>query len=138
MDEALIDSDLLSEFLKEKNPRVSEAAKLYLARHRRLAFSAISLYEITRGFLATGAVSGLAKFARLVDDSDVLPVSTLILERAARLWADAYRNGHPRGDADVIIAATALESGRVLVTGNSNHFTWISGLTVSDWRSGPP
>jgi tRNA(fMet)-specific endonuclease VapC len=138
MDESLLDSDILSEFLKEKNPRVSEAARLYLAEHQRLTFSAVSLYEITRGFLATRATSGLARFAQLVDESEVLPVSIPVLERAATLWSEAYRRGRPRGDADIIIAATALESNRVLVSGNTAHFTWIPGLTVMDWRSGSP
>jgi predicted nucleic acid-binding protein len=35
----------------------------------------------------------------------------------------------------LIIAATALETGRVLVTGNTAHYAWISGLTLEDWRN---
>jgi tRNA(fMet)-specific endonuclease VapC len=136
--ESLLDSDILSKFLKEKNPRVSEAAKLYLADHQRLTFSAVSLYEITRGFLAMGAASGMARFAQLVDESELLPVSIPVLKRAASLWSEAYRSGRPRGDADTIIAATALESNRVLVTGNTTHFAWIPGLPIADWRSGSP
>jgi tRNA(fMet)-specific endonuclease VapC len=138
MDESLIDSDILSEFLKEKNPQVSGAAKLYLAKYGHLTFSAISLFEITRGLLAKRAANALAAFAQLVDDSDVLPVSIPVLQRAAELWSEAYRIGRPRGDADIIIAATALESNRVLVTGNTSHFDWISGLTIADWGSGLP
>jgi tRNA(fMet)-specific endonuclease VapC len=138
MDETLLDSDILSEILKGKNQQVLDAANRYLTQHPQFAFSAITLYEITRGFRATRAVRGLTKFLKLVDDSDVLPVSIPVLRRAADLWADAYRGGHPRGDADLIIAATALESKRVLATGNTAHFTWIPGLTVTDWRSGSP
>jgi tRNA(fMet)-specific endonuclease VapC len=138
MDESLLDSDILSEILKGKNQQVLDAANVYLTQHPRFAFSAITLYEITRGFRATKAVRGLTKFLKLVDASDVLPVSIPVLRRAADLWADAYRGGHPRGDADLIIAATALESKRVLATGNTAHFTWIPGLTVTDWRSGSP
>jgi predicted nucleic acid-binding protein len=54
--------------------------------------------------------------------------------RAADLWADGRNSGHPRDDADLIIAATALEAGRVLVTGNTQHFAWIPGLRLADWR----
>jgi tRNA(fMet)-specific endonuclease VapC len=138
MDETLLDSDILSEILKAKNRQVLDTANRYLALHSRFAFSAITFYEITRGFRLTGAVRGLSKFLKLADDSDVLPISIPVLQRAADLWADAYRGGHPRGDADLIIAATALESKRTLGTGNTAHFTWISGLTVIDWRSGSP
>jgi len=44
------------------------------------------------------------------------------------------RGGHPGRDADLIIAATALEHGRVLVTGNTLHFSWVRGLKLSNWR----
>lgn len=74
----------------------------------------------------------MAKFLKLADGSDVLPVSLPVLRRAADLWAEAYRGGHPRGGADLIIAAPALESNPVLATGNTAHFTWIPGLTVTD------
>ena len=43
-------------------------------------------------------------------------------------------------DTDILselIAATALETGRVLVTGNTAHFAWISGLSLANWRSAP-
>ena len=115
-----------------------DAANRDLTQHPQFAFSAITRYEMTRGFRATKAVRGLTKFLKLVDDSDVLSVSIPELRRTADLWADADRGGDPRGDADVIIAATALESKRVLATGNTAHFTWIPGLTVTDWRSGSP
>lgn len=138
MDEALLDTDILSEVLKGKNLDVLTAAQQYLAIHRQLAFSAITMYEIMRGMLANQAPRQLAAFLALTGRSDVLPVSIPILKRAAGLWAEARNNGHPCDDADLIIAATALEARRVLVTGNTRHFSWISGLCVADWRSATP
>jgi len=38
-----------------------------------------------------------------------LPVTDPILDRAADLWAVANRAGRPGADADLLIAATALE-----------------------------
>jgi predicted nucleic acid-binding protein len=38
-------------------------------------------------------------------------------------------------DADVIIAATALYHGRVVVTGNTTHFNWVPGLILENWRN---
>jgi predicted nucleic acid-binding protein len=135
MDQALIDTDILSEVLKAKDARVLDHAQQYLADHGRIAFSAITLYEIVRGFRATSAVRQLANFIALTENSDVLPISAAVLDRAASLWAEAYQNGHPRDDADLIIAATALEARRVLVTGNTSHFDWIAQLRLEDWRS---
>ena len=50
MDGSLLDTDILSEVLKRKDNRVLTKARQYLAQHQRLAFSAITVYEILRGF----------------------------------------------------------------------------------------
>lgn len=138
MDEALIDTDILSEILKGKDPQVLTSAQQYLAIHQRLAFSAMTMYEIMRGMRAKQASRQLAGFLAMARTSDVLAISVPVLRRAADLWADARNNGHPHHDADLIIAATALEAQRVLVTGNTPHFTWIPGLRLADWRSTTP
>jgi tRNA(fMet)-specific endonuclease VapC len=75
MDEALLDTDILSEVLKAKNPQVVAAANQYLAQHQRFTFSAITLYEVVRGFRANKAARALSKFLKVVDDSDVVPIS---------------------------------------------------------------
>lgn len=115
-----------------------DAASRYLAEHERFAFSAITFYEVVRGFQVNGAMRALAEFRKLAEDSDVLPISLAVLQRAADLWTAAHQTGHPRNDADLIIAATALEHQHVLVTGNTAHFAWIQGLPLSDWRSPSP
>jgi tRNA(fMet)-specific endonuclease VapC len=61
-------------------------------------------------------------------------VTDAIFDRAADLWVIARQGGYPHGDADLIIAATALEHARALVTGNTPHFAWIPGLVIADWR----
>lgn len=134
METALIDTDILSEVLKRNDQQVLAKAKDYLAEQQRLAFSALSAYEIIRGLQASQAKRQLDAFLKTMDTSDVFPVSMAVLLRAADLWAQARAGGHPHGDADLIIASTALESGRVLVTGNTQHFSWIPGLTVENWR----
>jgi tRNA(fMet)-specific endonuclease VapC len=63
-----------------------------------------------------------------------LPISDAVLDRASDLWADARKGGHPGRDPDLIIAATALESSRVLITGNLAHFSWIPSLAIENWR----
>jgi predicted nucleic acid-binding protein len=135
MDVVILDTDLLSEVIKRKDRKVLANAQHYLEQHGRLAFSAISMYEIMRGMLANRATKQFAGFLQVVNTSDVFPVSTPVLRRAAELWADGHRGGHARNDADLIIAATALENSRVLITGNTSHFDWVPGLKLSDWRT---
>lgn len=134
MDEALLDTDILSEVLKAKNRRVLNHANEYLAEHDRFCFSAMTFYELIRGVRATNAARQLEAFAKLAASSDLLPVDLATLDRAASLWAEARNGGHPRNDADLIIAATALQANRVLVTGNTSHFAWIQGLRTDNWK----
>lgn len=138
MDEALLDTDILSEVLKKKDRQVLAMARQYLAEHERLAFSAITAYEIIRGMRAANATRQLGEFLKLIGTSDVFQVGLPVLMRAANLWAEARNSGHPHDDADLIIAATALEARRVLVTGNTGHFSWIKGLPLADWRTAAP
>ncbi len=134
MDEALLDTDILSELLKGKDANVVANAQQYIAEHAQFAFSAITLYEVLRGIQARSATRQLSLFPQLVAGANVVPISIPVLQRAASLRVAAGVGGHPRGDADLIIAATTLEAGRVLVTGNSQHFSWIPALRIEDWR----
>ena len=134
MNPALLDTDILSEVLKRKNPVVVARAKQYLAAFGRLAFSTMTMYEVVKGLTARGATRQLSDFLTVAGTSDTIDVELPILMRAAQLWADAQNGGHPSSDADLIIAATAMESGRTLVTGNTAHFIWIRGLVLEDWR----
>lgn len=134
MDASLLDTDILSEILRQRNPIVTLRAAEYLRDVGQFAYSAISRYEIARGHLESGATRQAARFTTFCQRSMILSVTDSVLDQAAKLWVIARRQGHPHSDADLIIAATALEHGRVLVTGNTAHFAWIPGLQVENWR----
>src|SRR4051794_35610140 len=118
MSPALLDTDILSELIKLRNPIVQQHAIAYTRQHGALAFSAMTRYEVIRGYNQQGAAVQLARFAAFCQQSLIFPITDAVLDRAADLWAFARNNGHPHNDADLMIAATALESGRELATGN--------------------
>ena len=64
----------------------------------------------------------------------ILPLTDLVIERAATLYSELYRRGELLPDADLLIAATAQESQRILVTNNLLHFQRIPSLTVENWK----
>jgi tRNA(fMet)-specific endonuclease VapC len=134
MDAALLDTDILSEVLKQRHPVVARNAANYLQFHGRFSVSIVTRFEIVRGYKEKLAVRQLERFDVFCNHSRVLLATAAIFERAAELWASARRGGHPHGDADMLIAATALEHQLSLVTGNRPHFDWIPGITVVDWR----
>ena len=132
---ALLDTDTLSELLKQRNPQVVTKAAEYLRYHGPFALSAFTRFEIARGYKAKGAATLLTRFREFCEHSLIIPVTDEIFDRAEDLWAIARRGGLPHTGPDLIIAPTALETGRVLVTGNTAHYAWISGLTLEDWRN---
>src|SRR4051794_18109071 len=134
MDAALLDTDILSEVIKLRDPIVQRKALAYSQRHGPLTFSAVSRYEILRGYREQNATTQLVRFLTFCQHATVFPLTDAIFDRTADLWVIGRRGGHPHNDADLLIAATALEHGRVLVTGNTSHFAWIPGLRLDDWR----
>jgi len=134
MARCLLDTDQLSEVLKHKHPAVLQNAQAYLQAYQQFTFSSMTRYEVMRGLKEKKATRQLQKFVAFCQHSFVLDITDAILDGAADLWVSAYQGGFPRNDADLIIAATALSQGFVLVTGNSSHFSWIQGLTLQDWR----
>ena len=58
-------------------------------------------------------------------------------ERAARLYgsitASLQSEGRPCGDMDVLIVATSLSAGHIVVTRNPDHFRRMPGLTVESY-----
>ncbi|QDT52786.1 tRNA(fMet)-specific endonuclease VapC [Caulifigura coniformis] len=132
----LIDTDTLSEVLKQKNALVVAQAAAYLDEHGRFSFSALTRYEVLRGLTSKGAAVQIAQFEAFCARSEILAIDDAVLTRAARLWALARQMGQSRSDADLIIAATALVHGRPLVSGNTPHFAWIPDLMLLNWRVG--
>ena len=56
-----------------------------------------------------------------------------ISSRFGLLKAMLESKGAPLADADLLIAATALETSTMLVTGNVKHFQRIENLNLDDW-----
>lgn len=134
MDLSLLDTDILSELLKQQNPTVTQHAAAYLQQHGQFALSLFTRFEVVRGYREKGATAQLARFETFCAHSLLLPITEAVFDRAADLWVAARRLGQPVGDADLLIAATALVEQRTLVTGNTAHFAWIVGLPLANWR----
>ncbi len=130
----LLDTDILSEVFKQRDATVKQHAAAYLQQHGQFTFSEFSRFEVRRGYLSKQATKQLALFDVFCGHCQLLPATEAIFDRAAQVWAYARQHGHPCGDADVLIAATALEHGLVLATGNLRHFAWVPGLITADWR----
>ena len=131
---ALLDTDMVSEVIKLRDITVRQRAIRYSRSQGSLTFSAFTRYEILRGYKHRDAFTQLTRFDIFCQTCIVLPVTDRIWERASDLWSIARKNGFPNEDADLVIAASALEHRHTLVTGNTSHYSWIPDLLLDDWR----
>ena len=137
MARALLDTDVLSEVIKNGDPNVAARAGEYLAAEGRFTVSVFSVMEIVYGFHWIGREDRIEQLRSLIADHEVLPFETATAATAGRIYADLERAGTPVGLADVMIAAVALHANLPLVTGNVGHFEAIMRaghpLEIDNW-----
>ena len=131
----LLDTDTLSEVIKGRDPQVRQHARRYLEVYGRFTFSIITRYEILRGLKAKKAARQIAAFERQCQESNVLPLTDKVVIQATDIYADLYQRGQLISDADILIAATAMAHGLILVTENIAHFQRIPRLNITSWRT---
>jgi tRNA(fMet)-specific endonuclease VapC len=129
---SLLDTDVLSAILRG-DPKAIGTARDYLAEHGAFAFSIITRYEILRGLKAKNAEAQIRTFDRLCDASVIVPLTDEIVVKAAEIYAMLKQRGLPTGDADILIAATALTHDLAVVTNNEDHFQRVPGLHAANW-----
>jgi tRNA(fMet)-specific endonuclease VapC len=129
---SLLDTDVLSGLMR-KTPVALNRARAYLADHRQLTISLVTRFEILRGLKAKRANAQLAAFDSFCMSNEVLPITDQIIVRAAETYADLHNRGQLIADADILIAATAIENGLVMATNNLADFGRISGLQIDNW-----
>lgn len=128
----LLDTDILSALMRQHSAAWARA-RAYLAIHHRLTFSIITRYEILRRLHAKNAMAQLAAFDQFCSVSTILPLTDAIVVRAAMIYADLHQRGVLIGDADILIAATSLEQGLIVVTNNASHYQRVSGIQYDNW-----
>lgn len=130
----VLDTDTLSFYLR-KQSNVVAIGQNYLEVHEVFTFSAITRFEILRGMKAKNADSQLRSFDLFCSSNEVIALTDPVIVRAADIYAYLYKSGNIIGDADILIAATALENGLAVVTNNESHFERIPNLQVVNWNN---
>jgi tRNA(fMet)-specific endonuclease VapC len=129
---AILDTDILLSIM-QKNPSSLARAQEYLHAHDRFSFSVITKYEILRGLNALGASKQAEVFDQFCSRSELVKLDDAAAIRAAEIYADLKAAGSLIGDADILIAASALVNGLAVVTNNEAQFSRIKGLRVENW-----
>jgi len=123
--QVIMDTDILSAVMR-KNPLVLPKARSYISEYGQFTFSIITLYEILRGIKVKGASKQAIVFDRFYKKNIILPLTDEIVVKAAEIYADLRMRGELIGDADIMIAASALVHGLGVVTNNEDHFRRVN------------
>jgi len=119
------------------NPAVVERLNSVTAGQAILP--AMALAELRYGALSSQrVVENLARIDRMLEILVFVPIDRAIVERFGVIKADLRQRGITKSDADLLIAATAVEMESVLVTDDGAlHDRSIAGLEVENWLSPP-
>jgi predicted nucleic acid-binding protein len=134
----ILDTDILSEYLKGYNSAVAGRAVAYAKEHGVFSFTSIAVFEIVYGLQLKQASTQLAKvLAWLNLNEEITPIAA-DYRSAASIKAAAQKQGCVVELPDCLIAAIAIRMDRPLVTGNTGDFQAIQRtgvkLVLENWR----
>ncbi len=135
---AILDTDILSEYLKGHDAAVANRAAGYTRDHGVFTFTSVTVYEIVYGLELKWATSQLKKvMAWLKQNEEITPIADDYLA-SATIKATAGRPGSIVELPDCLIASIAVRLDRSLVTGNTDDFRAIQRtgikLVIENWR----
>lgn len=128
----LLDTNIVS-FVIKNNFQIKRKLEAIKFQRKRIYVSCITYFEIRRGFLAVDAPKQRERFNQLCQDYQIILLDDLvILEKAAEIHANLRARGLPIQTEDILIAATAIVKGLIVVS-NDSDLARVEGLSLENW-----
>ena len=129
----LLDTSVYCQPLRKK-PVPTVVARWKALGDDALCVSVICEAEILQGLEARNSARLWDRYRSLLEGRlPVLDINVEVARSYAALAGSLIRRGNPRPVMDLLIAATARNSGLILATLDSRHFERIEGVAVEDW-----
>jgi len=130
----LFDTDVISALMKA-NVTQNFLERLKAASGDAQAISSITVFEVYYGAHKSADPKRFIKLfeTKVLPVVEIIPFDDNAARIAGKLRAGRERSGKPIAPGDLQIAAVALASGSILITGNIRHFLEIPGLDVENW-----
>jgi tRNA(fMet)-specific endonuclease VapC len=128
----LLDTNIVSLELKN-NPKIKQRLKEFQSQEGLLSISCVTYFEVKRGLFAVKAIKQLERFDNFCKDYQIIFLDDLaILEKASEIHANLRLRGLPIQTEDILIAATAIIKGFILVS-NDSDLLRIEELSLENW-----
>ena len=129
----LLDTCVISDFIKGQ-PEV--VGHFHRTPQKNLAISSITVMEIVLGLETNLSAKNRIGPAlhEFIKQIHVEPFTDECGYLAGHIRTQLKNGGNPIGPFDLLIAASALEKGYILVTSNEREFSRINDLQVVNWR----
>jgi tRNA(fMet)-specific endonuclease VapC len=129
----LLDTNIVSYILKRRKTTIESKLREVRRLGQNVFLSCITYYEVKRGLLYANATRQLSEFDSFSSKYQILLLDNIeIIEKACEIHADLKIKGTPIQDVDVLIAATAITRGLILVS-NDSDLQRVEGLNLENW-----
>ncbi|MFM7406369.1 MAG: type II toxin-antitoxin system VapC family toxin [Cuspidothrix sp.] len=128
----LLDTNIVS-FAMKNNSQIMQKLEAMKFQDASIYISCITYFEIKRGLFAVKSPKQTEIFNKICQDYQIIFLDDLaILEKAAEIHANLKLRGLPIQTEDILIAATAIIKGFIVVS-NDSDLLRVEGLTVENW-----
>ncbi len=134
----ILDTDILSEYLKGYDANVVRRGDRYAKDHGVFTFTSVTVYEILSGLEHKDARSQLSKMLAWLNQNEEITPLAADYRSAATIKGKATKQGEILELPDCLIAAVAARLDRPVVTGNTDDFEKVQRtgirLVIENWR----
>jgi tRNA(fMet)-specific endonuclease VapC len=138
MRRVIIESDLLSDLVKLKNPSVEASANAYQLEHTVITSISLSELEILSGLKHINAPVELKRAEMLLAENDEILPTVQDYRFGSDFVSALWKAGTPIGLVDPMIAACVIRRGLGVASANTRHYEFIRKLGfdfyLENWR----
>ena len=128
-----LDTSTIVPMLRNRNDQ-NIRMKLESYSRKDVKIPAIAKAELLAGaYMSTKKEFNLERVERILSFFDIVPFDDLAAVVYGKIQVDLEKKGKRIGYNDLLIAATTISRGGVLVTNNVGEFGRVKGLQIEDW-----
>ena len=128
-----LDTNVIVSILRE-NPNQTVLNKLEACPKKEFKLPSMVKAELIAGALKSQKNKvNLESVEKITSGFEIVPFDNAASILYGKLKADMIKKGNIIGPNDMVIAATVLSRGGILVTNNTREFIRVEGLMIEDW-----